>query len=491
MQRNWIGRSRGLQFRFETTGRAGGLRDARGLHDAARHALGRDLRRGRARPSAGEGAGSRPGGRRLRRRVPARSAPARRRSRPPRSAASTPASGSIHPLDPAVELPVWIANFILMDYGTGAIFGCPAHDQRDLDFARKYGLPVIDVFAPRDSEARVEDVAFVPPKTEPVDYLRPVTGVSADDRRGGGRVARSTSARRAASARASIKFRLRDWGISRQRYWGCPIPVLHCPACGVVPEARDEAAGAAARRRELRPSRATRSSGTRPGRRRPARGAAARRGARPTRWTPSSTRAGTSRASPRRTRAAPTDMADADYWMNVDQYIGGVEHAILHLLYSRFFARAMMRTGHLPEKAIEPFDALFTQGMVTHETYSTVEDGRPVWHEPGTVVRDEAGRAARRRDAGRRSGRRPRCRSRRRTWSTPTTSSPATAPTPRAGSCSPTARPTATSSGPRPAPRRRTATSGGSGGWRRRRRRPARGRPARRWRARRTGRSAT
>ena len=93
----------------------------------------------------------------------------------------------VHPLDPAVELPVWIANFILMDYGTGAIFGCPAHDQRDLDFARKYGLPVIDVFAPRDSEARVEDEAFVPPKTEPVDYLRPVTGVAADDRRGGGR----------------------------------------------------------------------------------------------------------------------------------------------------------------------------------------------------------------------------------------------------------------------------------------------------------------
>ena len=109
----------------------------------------------------------------------------------------------VHPLDPAGELPVWIANFILMDYGTGAIFGCPAHDQRDLDFVRKYGLPVIDVFAPRDSDgAASRTTAFVPPKTEPVDYLRAGRRRRADDRRGGGRAPRSPSARRAASARA-------------------------------------------------------------------------------------------------------------------------------------------------------------------------------------------------------------------------------------------------------------------------------------------------
>ena len=167
--------------------------------------------------------------------------------------------------------------------------------------------------------------------------------------------------------------------------------MLHCPACGVVPEARENLPVRLPEDVELRP--AGQPAGAAPdlGAGRPARAAAARRGARPTRWTPSSTSSWYFARFTAPHAEAPTDLADADYWMNVDQYIGGVEHAILHLLYSRFFARAMMRTGHLPAKAIEPFDALFTQGMVTHETYSTLEDGRPVWHEPGTVVRDEAG----------------------------------------------------------------------------------------------------
>ena len=287
---------------------AGGLRDARGLHHPARHALGRELRRGLARPSAGEGAGGRT------RRSPPSSPSAAQLGTSEEEIETAEKRGIdtgirvVHPLDPASELPVWIANFILMDYGTGAIFGCPAHDQRDLDFVRKYGLPVIDVFAPRGSEARVEDDAFVPPKTEPVDYLRPVAGARADDRRGGGRARRSTSARRAASARASTKFRLRDWGICAAALLGLPDPGAALPGLRHRAGGAREPAGAAARGRELRPARATRSSGTRPGRRATCPrcgGAGAARDRHDGHLR--RLRAGTSRASPRRTpRRRPT-----------------------------------------------------------------------------------------------------------------------------------------------------------------------------------------
>ena len=138
-----------------------------------------------------------------------------------------------HPADPSWHLPLYIANFVLMDYGTGAIIGCPAHDQRDLDFARKYALPVLDVFVPADTQARVGDVAFVPPKTETVQYIRwagepaRITGEQAMKRSLDKFVAAGWGSR-------EVNFRLRDWGISRQRYWGCPIPIIHCPTCDVV-----------------------------------------------------------------------------------------------------------------------------------------------------------------------------------------------------------------------------------------------------------------
>lgn len=144
-----------------------------------------------------------------------------------------------HPADPGFELPLWIANFVLMDYGTGAIIGCPAHDQRDLDFARKYGLPVVDVFKPLGSDESVGDTAFVPSKTERVRYVHwhgpvgeEITCQEAMDR---------TLALYEAKGwgTAQTQYRLRDWGLSRQRYWGCPIPVVHCPACGVVPERKE------------------------------------------------------------------------------------------------------------------------------------------------------------------------------------------------------------------------------------------------------------
>jgi leucyl-tRNA synthetase len=187
------------------------------------------------------------------------------------------------------------------------------------------------------------------------------------------------------------KYRLRDWGISRQRYWGCPIPVIHCPACGVVPERRenlpvrlpaDASFDGHGNPLERHPTWARVDC--------PACGGAARRETDTMDTFVDSSWYFARFTAPR--AATPTVMAEADYWMNVDQYIGGVEHAILHLLYSRFFARAMRATGHLPAKAIEPFDALFTQGMVVHETYNTrTPDGRPVWHEPAEVVRDDRG----------------------------------------------------------------------------------------------------
>jgi leucyl-tRNA synthetase len=186
-------------------------------------------------------------------------------------------------------------------------------------------------------------------------------------------------------------FRLRDWGISRQRYWGCPIPVVHCEACGVVPEKKENLPI------EL-PEDVSFDKPGNPLDRHPTwRHTPCPKCGKPAlRETDTmDTFVDSSWYYARFTSSnadTPTNMADADYWMNVDQYIGGVEHAILHLLYSRFFARAMVKTGHLPARCIEPFDALFNQGMVCHETYSTKDEkGRDVWHSPDEIVADGAG----------------------------------------------------------------------------------------------------
>ncbi|MBK1634248.1 leucine--tRNA ligase [Rhodovulum adriaticum] len=289
-----------------------------------------------------------------------------------------------HPFDTAWELPVYIANFILMDYGTGAIFGCPAHDQRDLDFARKYDLPVTDTFVALENGQPVGDEAFVPPKTEKVKWLK----AFAWDEVATGEQAIEAAIRFCEEngvGHGVTKFRLRDWGISRQRYWGCPIPVVHCDSCGVVPE-----------KKENLPVRLPDDvSFDQPGNPLdrhltwaactcPKCGAPARRETDTMDTFVDSSWYYARFTAPR--ADTPTDMAEAEYWMNVDQYIGGIEHAILHLLYSRFFARAMHITGHLPAKAKEPFDALFTQGMVTHEIYLTRdENDRPVYHLPEDV----------------------------------------------------------------------------------------------------------
>ena len=289
----------------------------------------------------------------------------------------------VHPLDPTWELPVYIANFVLMDYGTGAIFGCPAHDQRDFEFATKYGLPIEAVFVADDDGALTE--AYVPLKSEQVRYVRGFAGevVQTGEAAVAAAIAHCESL---GIGKGVTNYRLRDWGLSRQRYWGCPIPVVHCPDCGVVAEAK-------ANLPVRLPDDVTFDQPGNPLDRHPTWrnvacpqcGAPARRETDTMDTFVDSSWYYARFTSPH--ALTPTVAEDAAYWMNVDQYIGGVEHAILHLLYSRFFARAMHKTGHLPAQAIEPFNALFTQGMVTHEIYQTQDNmGRPVYHLPEDVT---------------------------------------------------------------------------------------------------------
>ncbi|MEO0378695.1 MAG: leucine--tRNA ligase [Pseudomonadota bacterium] len=290
-----------------------------------------------------------------------------------------------HPVYPDQDLPVWIGNFVLMDYGTGAVFGCPAHDQRDLDFARKYDLPVRNAFHMPGAETEVGTEALVPAKTEKVAFIDHFAGVG------------EVTSQEAIDAtidyfeahdlgKGQTQYRLRDWGLSRQRYWGCPIPVVHCDTCGVVPEKKENLP-------IVLPDDVNFDIPGNPLDRHPSWrqvpcpkcGNGARRETDTMDTFVDSSWYYARFTAPR--AETPTDLEEAAYWMNVDQYIGGIEHAILHLLYSRFFARAMQITGHLPDKAIEPFDALFTQGMVTHEIYQTRDaKGRPVYHLPEDIT---------------------------------------------------------------------------------------------------------
>ena len=289
-----------------------------------------------------------------------------------------------HPLDPEVKLPVWIANFILMDYGTGAIFACPAHDQRDLDFARKYNLPVIDTFYSLENEEEVRDIAYVPPKSERVKWVNHFTGVEIAT--GAEAIDETISfAEKQGWGKGVTKYRLRDWGLSRQRYWGCPIPVVHCNSCGLVAEKKenlpvqlpddvkfDKPGNPLDRHETWRKCKC------------PECGEPALRETDTMDTFVDSSWYFTRFTSPK--SQTPTTKNEINYWMNVDQYIGGVEHAILHLLYSRFFARAMHHCGHLPDTAIEPFDALFTQGMVTHAIYERSNpNGRPTYFFPEEI----------------------------------------------------------------------------------------------------------
>ena len=296
-----------------------------------------------------------------------------------------------HPFLPGKTFPIWIANFVLMEYGTGAIFGCPAGDQRDLDFARKYALDVVPV--------------VLPPGMDPADAT---IGDKAYD--GDGTMFNSgfldgtpsTEAKTAAIAeleklgvgKGVVNWRLRDWGVSRQRYWGCPIPVIHCEACGAVPVPEadlpvrlpdDVTFDQPGNPLDYHPTWKHVAC--------PSCGKPARRETDTFDTFVDSSWYFARFCSPK--SAQPLDRAAVDHWMPVDQYIGGIEHAILHLLYSRFFTRALAHTGHVGVD--EPFRGLFTQGMVTHESYRGA-DG--TWLYPDEIERRADGTAVRRDGGG-------------------------------------------------------------------------------------------
>jgi leucyl-tRNA synthetase len=282
----------------------------------------------------------------------------------------------IHPFDSSIQLPVWIANFVLMEYGAGAIFGCPAHDQRDLDFARKFDLPVRPVVLPPGADPasfHVKQEAYVGPGR--IYNSAFLDGLSVDE----AKEAAIAFAENQGVGEGATVYRLRDWGVGRQRGWGCPIPVIHCTACGAVPVAEADLpvvlpAGLDFSRpgNPLTRAEAWKSAPC------PQCGAPAERETDTLDTFVDSSWYFARFPDPH--AAQPVGPA-ADGWLPVDQYVGGIEHAVLHLLYSRFVTRAL-RDGGLV-KVSEPFERLFTQGMVTHETYRR-QNGE--WVEPAAIL---------------------------------------------------------------------------------------------------------
>ncbi|WP_454796475.1 leucine--tRNA ligase [Novosphingobium lindaniclasticum] len=385
MQENWIGKSQGLQFKFDLTAEVGGIGSvevystrpdtifgASFVAVAADHPIAQAVAQGR--PEVEEFiALCKQGG---------------------TTAAELETAEKLgfdtgvkarHPFTGA-ELPVFIANFVLMDYGTGAVMAVPGHDQRDFEFATKYQLPILRVVAaseadadkPFDGESEAGDGVCVHS-----DFLN---GMAVKD------------AKAAVIARAEAEgwgegktvWRLRDWGVSRQRYWGTPIPFIHCEVCGVVPVPKKHLP-------VTLPEDVDFSTPGNPLVRHPTWkhvdcpqcGHAARRETDTLDTFVDSSWYFLRFASEPEDR--PFDPAKIAEWLPVEQYIGGIEHAILHLLYARFWTRALARIGKVEVK--EPFASLFTQGMVTHETYFRINDanGQPIYFSPGEIDRTSDG----------------------------------------------------------------------------------------------------
>ena len=289
-----------------------------------------------------------------------------------------------HPFIQGKKIPIYVANFVLMDYGTGAIFGCPAHDQRDLDFAKKYNLEILEVVEENEDQVKNFDKlteAYVGKgKLINSDFLNGLDIKTAKEN-----IINEIEKRKIGNKKTT--FRLKDWGISRQRYWGCPIPMIYLKDGSIVPVEKDELPIRLPQDIDLNMSgnplevhsswKKTKHKKT---------------GEIATRETDTlDTFVDSSwyfmRFCSPNIKERAFDIEDLNYWMPVDQYIGGVEHAILHLLYSRFFMRAV-KNSNKKIKYEEPFKGLFTQGMVCHETYKNTE-GK--WLNPENIEKDNNG----------------------------------------------------------------------------------------------------
>lgn len=299
---------------------------------------------------------------------------------------------AVHPFDPSWKLPVYVANFVLMEYGTGAIFGCPAHDQRDLNFVNKYSLGNIPVVCPEGQDPKsfvITDTAY--DGDGRMINSRFLDGMTIEQAKE--EVAKRLESELRGNApvgERQVNFRLRDWGISRQRYWGCPIPVIHCPKCDVVPVPDADLPVVLPEDVSFdRPGNALDHHPTWKHVNCPKCGGKAQRET-DTMDTFVDSSWYFARFTDPWNENAPTTPAVANRMLPVDQYIGGVEHAILHLLYSRFFTRAMKATGHIALD--EPFAGMFTQGMVVHETYQKA-DG--TWVQPAEVKIEVGGNGRR------------------------------------------------------------------------------------------------
>lgn len=299
---------------------------------------------------------------------------------------------ALHPFDPSWKLPVYVANFVLMEYGTGAIFGCPAHDQRDLDFVNKYNLGNTPVVCPEGQDPKtfvITDTAYDGDgRMINSRFLDGMTIEQAKDE-----VAKRLEGELRGNmpvGERQVNFRLRDWGISRQRYWGCPIPVIHCPKCDVVPVPDADLPVVLPDDVSFdKPGNALDHHPTWKHVTCPKCGAKAQRET-DTMDTFVDSSWYFARFTDPWNENAPTTPAVANRMLPVDQYIGGVEHAILHLLYSRFFTRAMKATGHIALD--EPFAGMFTQGMVVHETYQRADGS---WVQPAEVKVEVGGNGRR------------------------------------------------------------------------------------------------